>query len=167
MMGTRMRKRGRGGKFYLDGCTGFGRIIHIILPNISFMIFIQLIMCVITTMQMLDVPNRCWSEKLLNMLNIDPSLLAKVYESCEVTGHISKAAAELTGLSEDTLVVGGAGDNAAAAVGTGVVEDGRAFTTIGGPISSGLAALRARQAAMNWSGSPNERSGKRTRQKSA
>lgn len=40
----------------LDGCTGFGRIIHIILPNISFMIFIQLIMCVITTMQMLDVP---------------------------------------------------------------------------------------------------------------
>ena len=68
-------------------------------------------------MQMLDVPNRCWSEKLLNMLNIDPSLLAKVYESCEVTGHISKAAAELTGLSKDTLVVGGAGDNAAAAVG--------------------------------------------------
>ena len=66
-------------------------------------------------MQMLDVPNRCWSEKLLNMLNIDPSLLAKVYESCEVTGHISKAAAELTGLSEETLVVGGAGDNAAAA----------------------------------------------------
>ena len=59
-------------------------------------------------MQMLDVPNRCWSEKLLNMLNIDPSLLAKVYESCEVTGHISKAAAELTVLSEDTLVVGGA-----------------------------------------------------------
>ena len=40
----------------LDGCTGFGRIIHIILPNISFMIFIQLIMCVITTMQLLDVP---------------------------------------------------------------------------------------------------------------
>ena len=40
----------------LDGCTGFGRIIHIILPNISFMIFIQLIMSVITTMQLLDAP---------------------------------------------------------------------------------------------------------------
>lgn len=40
----------------LDGCTGFGKIIHIILPNISFMIFIQLIMAVITTMQLLDVP---------------------------------------------------------------------------------------------------------------
>ena len=82
-------------------------------------------------MQMLDVPNRCWSEKLLNMLNIDPSLLAKVYESCEVTGHISKAAAELTGLSEDTLVVGGAGDNAAAAVGTGAAEYGLPFISFG------------------------------------
>lgn len=40
----------------LDGCTGFGKIKHIILPNISFMIFIQLIMSVITTMQLLDAP---------------------------------------------------------------------------------------------------------------
>lgn len=40
----------------LDGCTGFGKIFRIILPNISFMIFIQLIMCVITTMQLLDAP---------------------------------------------------------------------------------------------------------------
>ncbi len=40
----------------LDGCTGFGKIFHIILPNISFMIFIQLIMSVITTMQLLDAP---------------------------------------------------------------------------------------------------------------
>ena len=82
-------------------------------------------------MQMLDVPNRCWSKELLEILDIDISLLPKVYESPEVTGHISAHAAELTGLSEKTLVVGGAGDNAAAAVGTGVVEDGKAFTTIG------------------------------------
>ena len=82
-------------------------------------------------MQMLDVPNRCWSDELLEKLDIDKALLPKVYESCEVTGHISARAAELTGLSEKTLVVGGAGDNAAAAVGTGVVEDGKAFTTIG------------------------------------
>lgn len=40
----------------LDGCTGFGKIFHIILPNISFMVFIQLIMSVIQTMQMLDGP---------------------------------------------------------------------------------------------------------------
>ena len=62
-------------------------------------------------MQLLDVPNRCWSAEMLEKLDIDPALLAKVYESCEVTGHVSAKAAALTGLSEDTLVVGGAGDN--------------------------------------------------------
>ena len=82
-------------------------------------------------MQLLDVPNRCWSEELLGLLEIDPALLARVYESPEVTGTVSSEAAELTGLSVKTRVVGGAGDNAAAAVGTGVVTDGKAFTTIG------------------------------------
>ena len=82
-------------------------------------------------MQLLDVPKRCWSAEVLDKLNIDPSLLAKVYESPEVTGHINQKAAELTGLGIHTLVVGGAGDNAAAAVGTGIVTDGSAFTTIG------------------------------------
>lgn len=86
-------------------------------------------------MQLLDIPNRCWSDEVLNKLGIDKSLLAKVYESPEITGKITKQAAELTGLAEGTIVVGGAGDNAAAAVGTGVVEDGKAFTTIG---SSGV-----------------------------
>ncbi|MCD8328461.1 MAG: xylulokinase [Ruminococcus sp.] len=82
-------------------------------------------------MQLLDVPNRCWSDEILSALEIDKSLLGKVYESCEVTGTLTKEMAELTGLNEGTIVVGGAGDNAAAAVGTGVVEDGKAFTTIG------------------------------------
>ncbi|MCL1807794.1 MAG: xylulokinase [Oscillospiraceae bacterium] len=82
-------------------------------------------------MQVLDVPKRCWSDEVLNKLGIDPSLLAKVYESVDVTGTVSGEAAKATGLSAKTIVVGGAGDNAAAAVGTGVVTDGKAFTTIG------------------------------------
>ncbi len=82
-------------------------------------------------MQLMDVPGRRWSQEVLDKLEIPESWLAKVYESPEVTGQISRQAAELTGLSEKTLVVGGAGDNAAAAVGTGTVTDGRAFTTIG------------------------------------
>lgn len=57
--------------------------------------------------------------------------MAKVYESPEVTGHINDEFAKLSGLSTDTVVVGGAGDNAAAAIGTGIVKDGKAFTTIG------------------------------------
>lgn len=82
-------------------------------------------------MQLLDVPNRCWSQEVLSALDIDPALLGKLYESPEVTGVIHQEAARLTGLAAGAKVVGGAGDNAAAAVGTGVVSDGKAFTTIG------------------------------------
>ena len=86
-------------------------------------------------MQLLDIGGRCWSDEVLKKLEIDKSLLAPVYESPEVSGQISASAAALTGLNAGTPVVGGAGDNAAAAVGTGVVSDGQAFTTIG---SSGV-----------------------------
>lgn len=82
-------------------------------------------------MQLLDVPNRCWSSEICRSLGIDMSLLPKVYESCEVTGTLRADIAESLGLNAGTIVVGGAGDNAAAAIGTGVCEDGRAFTTIG------------------------------------
>ncbi|WP_077611468.1 xylulokinase [Clostridium sp. Marseille-P2415] len=82
-------------------------------------------------MQLLDVPGRCWSDEVLHKLDIDPELLGNVFESCEVTGSLLPEIAERTGLSIGTKVVGGAGDNAAAAVGTGVVRDGTAFTTIG------------------------------------
>lgn len=82
-------------------------------------------------MQLLNVAKRDWSDEVISTLGLDKSMLGKVYESCEVTGHLTKEMAELTGLNESTIVVGGAGDNAAAAVGTGVVEDGKAFTTIG------------------------------------
>ena len=82
-------------------------------------------------MQLLDIPKRQWSDEVLEKLDIDKSLLAKVYESPEVTGTLTADAAAKCGLLPGTLVVGGAGDNAAAAVGTGVVRDGRAFTTIG------------------------------------
>lgn len=80
---------------------------------------------------LLDVRRRCWSEELLDKLSIDRDLLPKVYESPEITGVITAEGASATGLCEGTIVVGGAGDNAAAAIGTGVVGDGKAFTTIG------------------------------------
>ncbi|WP_196599901.1 xylulokinase [Pectinatus frisingensis] len=82
-------------------------------------------------MQLLDVPKRRWSDEILRKLDINRKLLAKVYESADVTGNISRQFAKASGLSTDTVVVGGAGDNAAAAIGTGTVKNGRAFTTIG------------------------------------
>lgn len=82
-------------------------------------------------MQLLDIPKRKWSFKVLGALEIDESLLGRVYESIEITGRITSAASAVSGLNTGTPVVGGAGDNAAAAVGTGVISDGKAFTTIG------------------------------------
>lgn len=82
-------------------------------------------------MQLLDVPNRCWSDEVLAALDIDKSLLGKVYESCEATGTLLPEIAKEVGLSGQVIVAGGAGDNAAAAVGTGIVRDQKAFTTIG------------------------------------
>jgi len=82
-------------------------------------------------MQLMDVPKRAWSAEVTDKLGVDRALLAKLYESQEVTGVTSAACAALTGLAAGIPVVGGAGDNAAAAVGTGVVTQGKAFTTIG------------------------------------
>ena len=82
-------------------------------------------------MQLMDVPKRDWSSEVTGKLGIDRALLAKMHESQDVTGVTSAVCAELTGLAAGTPVVGGAGDNPAAAVGTGVVAHGRAFTTIG------------------------------------
>lgn len=100
-------------------------------------------------MQLLDVPGRCWSDEVLNILGIDKSMLGKVYESCEVTGTLLPEIAEKTGLTAGVKVVGGAGDNAAAAVGTGIVRDGTAFTTIG---TSGVVFAHSSQVSIDPKG---------------
>lgn len=82
-------------------------------------------------MQLMDIQQRCWSQEVLEKISIEERMLPKLYESCEVTGTLLPIIAEFTGLSIKTKVVAGAGDNAAAAIGTGIVKDGLAFTTIG------------------------------------
>lgn len=82
-------------------------------------------------MLLLDVKKRNWSRTLLSKLELDPDLLADCYESEEVTGNLTAAAARQLGLSTDCVVVGGAGDCAANAVGTGVVKSGVLSTSIG------------------------------------
>ncbi len=80
---------------------------------------------------LLNVPRRCWSQVMLEGLELDESLLPKVYESPEVTGRINAEAAALTGLAEGTPVVGGGGDQAAGAVGNGIVAPGSVSVTTG------------------------------------
>ena len=81
--------------------------------------------------QLLDVVNRKWADEILDLMEIDKSRLPKVYESHEITGYVEKNLADELGLSHETIVVGGASDNAAAAIGVGVVKPGRTLTTIG------------------------------------
>lgn len=78
-----------------------------------------------------DVVNRRWSFELAEILGIDRAILPRVYESEELTGVISAAAAEATGLAAGTPVIGGGGDQAASAVGNGIVETGLVSDTIG------------------------------------
>ncbi|MCI9147655.1 MAG: xylulokinase [Hungatella sp.] len=100
-------------------------------------------------MQLLDVPGRCWSGEVLEKLDIPEAWLGKVYESCQITGRLLPEIAGKVGMDAATAVVGGAGDNAAAAVGTGVVKDGRAFTTIG---TSGVVFAHSSQVAIDPEG---------------
>ena len=82
-------------------------------------------------MLLLDVKKRNWSKTLLSKLELDASLLGTVYESEDVTGTLTSAAAKSLGLTTDCKVVGGAGDCAANAIGTGVVKRGVLSTSIG------------------------------------
>ena len=78
-----------------------------------------------------DVVRRQWSRPLADKLGIDRKILPSVMESPEVSGTVSKIAAGLTGLVEGTPVVAGAGDQAASAVGNGIVRPGVMSCTIG------------------------------------
>src|SRR6266576_3111909 len=80
---------------------------------------------------LLDVRARKWSPEMLAHAKLDEKLLARVYESQEVTGKVSAAGAEATGLRAGTPVVAGAGDQAAGAIGMGIVRPGSVSATIG------------------------------------
>ena len=78
-----------------------------------------------------DVVNRRWSFDMADACGIDRSVLPALYESVEITGRITSAVAVATGLAEGTPVVGGGGDQAASAVGNGIVEAGVVSCTLG------------------------------------
>lgn len=80
---------------------------------------------------LLDVVNRNWSSKLLGKLDLDASLLPKVYESEDVTGVLTESAAKAMGLRAGIPVVGGGGDQAASAIGNGIVGRGVVSATMG------------------------------------
>ena len=78
-----------------------------------------------------DVARRQWSNELADRVGIDRNVLPTAFESSRISGRVSKAAAEATGLIEGAPVAAGAGDQAASAVGNGIVDAGIASCTLG------------------------------------
>ena len=96
-------------------------------------------------MLLLDVEHRCWSKRMLDVCGITEQMLPKLYESYEVTGTLTPERAAELGLPVSCRVAAGAGDNAAAAVATGTVGDGRCNISLG---TSGTVFISA--ASFGW-----------------
>ncbi|MCL1988231.1 MAG: xylulokinase [Firmicutes bacterium] len=80
---------------------------------------------------LLDVQKRDWSPAMLEVAGLKQEQLPKLYKSSGAVGKVTAAAAKLTGLSEDTIVVIGGGDQAVGAVGTGTVTGGMCSLSLG------------------------------------
>lgn len=82
-------------------------------------------------MLLLDVEHKCWSKEMLDLCHVTEEMLPKLYESYEVVGTLKADIADELGLSQEVKIIAGAGDNAAAAVGTGTVGAGRCNLSLG------------------------------------
>ena len=78
-----------------------------------------------------DVKNRKWSKGMLDICGINESMLPKLYESYGVTGTLKREFVGELKLNGDIKIIAGAGDNAAAAIGTGTVLDGQCNISLG------------------------------------
>ena len=82
-------------------------------------------------MLLLDVKNRRWSKEMMEICNLTEDMLPTLYESYEVVGNILPEIAAQLQIPETVKIIAGAGDNAAAAVGTGTVGEGRCNLSLG------------------------------------
>ncbi|WP_130837263.1 xylulokinase [Lachnoclostridium sp. Marseille-P6806] len=93
-------------------------------------------------MLLLDVKNRRWSKEMLEICGVTEDQLPQLFESYEKVGTLKPELAKRLGLPEAVVIAAGAGDNAAAAVGTGTVGDGRCNISLG---TSGTIFISSRQ----------------------
>ncbi len=82
-------------------------------------------------MLLFDVKNKCWSGEMLKICGLSIEQMAKIHESSQVVGTLTKEAAKELGLSEKIKVIAGGGDQAVAAVGTGTVGAGMCNVSLG------------------------------------
>lgn len=93
-------------------------------------------------MLLLDVEHKCWSKEMMDICHITEEQLPKLYESYEVVGTLKEDVANELGLSTKVKVIAGAGDNAAAAIGTGTVGEGACNISLG---TSGTIFISSKQ----------------------
>ena len=113
----------------------FARIAKIMLPKDYLAYCLSGVHCTdysdASGMLLLDVKNRCWSQEMLDICGVREEQLPKLFESYEVVGTLKEDVAAELGLSPDVRIIAGAGDNAAAAVGTGTVGNGMCNISLG------------------------------------
>ena len=113
----------------------FARIKKIMLPKDYIAYMLTGVHCTdpsdASGMLLYDVKNRKWSKEMCDICGIDESMLATVYESYEKVGTVKPEIAAELGIPESVIVAAGAGDNAAAAVGTGTVGEGLCNISLG------------------------------------
>lgn len=79
----------------------------------------------------LDVGNRCWSDYALNAGNMRSDQMPDLLEGSQIASSVSKFIADELGIPRGVSVVAGAGDNAAAACGVGIMQEGQGFVSLG------------------------------------
>ena len=113
----------------------FGRIRKIMLPKDYINYILTGVHCTdysdASGMLLLDVKNRCWSQEMLDLCGITEAQMPKLFESYECVGTLKPEIAACLGLPASVRVAAGAGDNAAAAVGTGTVGEGGCNISLG------------------------------------
>ncbi|SFG20466.1 xylulokinase [Oribacterium sp. WCC10] len=82
-------------------------------------------------MLLLDVKNKCWSSEMLKICGITENMLPKLYESYEAVGYLKPEIADSFSMKHNVVIAAGAGDNAAAAVGTGTVGKNKCNISLG------------------------------------
>ena len=113
----------------------FKRIVKIMLPKDYIAYKLTGVNCTDVSdasgMLLMDVKNRRWSKEMCEICGISEEMLPKLYESYECVGTVKPEIARELGIPETVKVAAGAGDNAAAAVGTGTVGDGMCNISLG------------------------------------
>ncbi len=113
----------------------FARICKIMLPKDYLAYRLSGVHCTdysdASGMLLLDVKNKCWSDEMLEICHVKKEQMPQLFESYEVVGKLKEDVAQMLGFSPECVVVAGAGDNAAAAVGTGTVGTGSCNISLG------------------------------------